>query len=452
MKKVSLIVSGMTCGHCEKRIASALEELAGVGKAKASFTTGLVEIYYDSTKVSEADFKRVIDDLGYKYKGVLNLKRNISSKATLKEVLPIFLVLIGLYMLVGAIFGYGFISFLPSVSQTTPLLMLFVIGLLTSIHCVGMCGAINLAVTTSTDEKSSIKRPFLYNLGRVISYTITGAIVGGIGSVLAFNGAMQGTIVFIASIFMIIMGLAMLGWLPAVLHRFIPKMPQNRLVGTKNRVPFMAGLLNGLMPCGPLQAMQLYALSTGSIFLGGLSLFIFALGTVPLVFSFGLLFNKLKGKYNVLIQRISSVLVILLAIVMLTRALTLWGIDIRQKLNNAFFKSDYSGYNIAEIKGDYQYVEITLTYAGYTPILVQKGIPVVFNIKTKDIANYGCTNAIKIPSLNISRSLVEGDNLINFTPTKAGDIPYSCWMGMVHSNIKVVDSLSVVKAEMEASK
>ena len=453
MKKENLIVSGMTCGHCEMRISKSLSELDGVGKAKASFETGLVEVYYDSKKVNETDFQRVIEDSGYTYKGILNEKKNNKkSRATLKEVLPIFLILIGLYMLVGAIFGYGFVSFLPTVSQTTPLLMLFVIGLLTSIHCIGMCGSINLAVSVGPDEHSSIKRPFLYNLGRVISYTITGAIVGGIGSVLSFNGMMQGIVILIAALFMIMMGLAMLGWLPPVLHRLIPKMPQTKLLNTKGKVPFVAGLLNGLMPCGPLQAMQLYALSTGSIFLGGLSLFIFALGTVPLVFSFGLLFNKLNGKYHTLIQRISSVLVILLAVVMLSRALALFGFDIRQQIKNNFFKSDYSSYSIAEIKDGKQYVTIKLTYAGYKPILVQKGIPVVFNIVTENVQNFGCTNSIRIPTFNLAQDLVEGDNLILFTPTKVGNITYTCWMGMVRSNIKVVANLKDIITEMEASK
>lgn len=442
MKKITIGVSGMTCNHCEKRIAKGLEELKGATSAKASFSNGTVEVEYDEKKVSEQEFKKVVNDLGYKYKGILENNTKIS-RTTLKEVLPIIITILIIYIIVGNIAGFNFINFIPKIDKTVPLLMLFFIGLLTSIHCVGMCGSINLAVSVGNNNTSSIVRPLLYNVGRIISYTLTGAIVGGLGSVISFNGTMQGIVVLVAALFMLMMGLSMLGWLPKRLYKSLPRIPIK--LKRKNNAPLIAGLLNGLMPCGPLQAMQLYALSTGSILLGALSMFIFSLGTIPLVFGFGLLFTSLKGKHNVIIQRISSVLVILLSLVMLNRSFIYLGIDISQSIKNTLIKSEYKEYAIAEIKGDYQYVEIKLNSNGYTPIVVQKGIPVVFNIKVDIIQKYGCTGAIRIPEFNIEQQLHNGDNLVKFTPTKTGDISYSCWMGMVSSNIKVVDDIGKIR-------
>ena len=60
--------------------------------------------------------------------------------------------------------------------------------------------------------------------------------------------------------------------------------------------PFYIGLLNGLMPCGPLQAMQIYALGTGSFVMGAASMFFFSVGTVPLMFGFGVLSSILSKK------------------------------------------------------------------------------------------------------------------------------------------------------------
>lgn len=447
MKKGTIAVSGMTCNHCEQRIMVSLKEIKGIKNVKASFATGLVDIYYDEKKVTDNDLKTKMAELGYEYKGFVNDKNSRVARTSFKDVFPIFTTIVIIYIIIGSIAGFNFLNFIPTIGESTPLIMLFLIGLLTSVHCVGMCGSINLAVSVGINNKASISRPLLYNTGRIISYTLTGAIVGGIGSVLSFSDKLQGLLIIIASIFMLMMGLAMLGWLPKTLHKFLPKLSFG--IKKKNNAPLIAGLLNGLMPCGPLQAMQLYALSTGSILVGALSMFIFALGTVPLILGFGILFSSLKGKYNIIIQRISSVLVILLSFLMLGRGLIYLGIDINQIIKSNITQDQYKGYAIAEIKDGIQYVEIELTPKGYTPILVQKNIPVVFNIKADHVQYLGCINSIKIPDLEIEKDLKNGDNLIEFTPTKTGDIAYTCWMGMVTSNIKVVDDLNKIKQSIE---
>ena len=153
--------------------------------------------------------------------------------------------------------------------------MLFVVGLLTSVHCIAMCGGINLSQCISQDgkcgaegRKAALWPTFLYNLGRVISYTAVGFIVGALGSAVTFSNAMQGILKLIAGIFMVIMGVNMLGIFPWI-RRLLPGMPKTlaRKIDVekgRSKRPLIVGLLNGIMPCGPLQAMQIYALSTGS--------------------------------------------------------------------------------------------------------------------------------------------------------------------------------------------
>ncbi len=86
-----------------------------------------------------------------------------------------------------------------------------------------------------------------------------------------------------------------------------------------------------------------------------------------------------------------------------------------------------------------QNVEINLTARGYAPITVKKGVPVRWNIKAAKGTLTGCNNAIQIPTLGIEKELAVGDNIIEFTPTETGTIPYFCWMGMIESEITVVD-------------
>lgn len=98
--------------------------------------------------------------------------------------------------------------------------------------------------------------------------------------------------------------------------------------------------------------------------------------------------------------------------------------------------------NVAAIQGDVQTVTSKLGSRSYPPITVQKGIPVKWTIQA-DAGNItGCNNRIIIPRYNIEKKLVAGDNIIEFTPTESGTVPFSCWMGMIGSQINVVDDVS----------
>lgn len=100
---------------------------------------------------------------------------------------------------------------------------------------------------------------------------------------------------------MVAMGLTLTGILrPSVLSKLLPKGAVRKVASTtaalRQRGPFLLGLVNGLMPCGPLQAMQVYAVATGSAAADALSLFAFCLGTVPLMFVAGSVIAALKAR------------------------------------------------------------------------------------------------------------------------------------------------------------
>ena len=117
-----------------------------------------------------------------------------------------------LYLSSNSLVGYDTNSLLSNAS----LFMLFVVGLLSSLHCVGMCGGIMLTQTLDKDnllvsKKSSFNTALKYNLGRVISYTLLGGIIGALGSVFSISMKMQGFIQLFAALFMVIAGLNMFG-------------------------------------------------------------------------------------------------------------------------------------------------------------------------------------------------------------------------------------------------
>ncbi len=137
-----------------------------------------------------------------------------------------------------------------------------------------MCGAIQL-VFFFPNYKSDKKRILIFHLGRILSYTIIGGIAGLLGNILAINTKVLALLILLSSFCMMIMSLNMLGILS------IKKIHFSK-IASKSKNPFLIGLLNGLMPCGPLQAMQIYALSTGNLVSGSISMLIFGLGTLHL--------------------------------------------------------------------------------------------------------------------------------------------------------------------------
>jgi uncharacterized protein len=434
--KTKLSVSGMSCVHCELTIENALSGIKGVDNVKASYAKGEVSVIFDEEVVKLERIKSAINRLDYKV--VEDLPE--SKPAVNSQALYILIMLFGGYIILKHFGLLNFTNFFPQIQNNMGYGMLFIIGLLTSLHCVAMCGGINLAQSVNSVKGGhSVLLPnFLYNLGRVISYTVIGGMVGLLGSAISFGGGFRGAVAVFAGVFMVIMGLNMLNIFPW-LRRFNIKMP--KFIGKKisnekykNHSSFYIGLLNGFMPCGPLQSMQLYALSTGSFFAGALSMFLFSLGTVPLMYILGALSSKLNKRFTQKMMSVCAMLVVVLGIGMLNNGLALSGITVPQIQTGS-----ESAANAAEINGDYQKVNSNLEYGSYPAITVKAGVPVKWTITAGEGMINGCNNEMIIPEYDLDIKLKEGENVIEFTPAKAGKFGYSCWMGMIRSSINVVE-------------
>ena len=441
----SIYVDGMTCSSCELKVENKLKKQPGVKEAKVSLAEGKAYVTFDEKETSVSELIAVINKLGYQAgmtkSGTNNNPEQKNEKLKMDQLLGIGIIILALYIIIKHTIGFNFI---PEINQSMGYGVLFVVGILTSLHCVAMCGGINLSqcvvYQTGNDNKiGKLKPSLLYNAGRVISYTVIGGIVGGLGSVVSFSGMAKGIVAVLAGIFMIIMGINMLNIFPW-LKRFNISMPKaigRKLYhGDSNKGPFYVGLLNGLMPCGPLQSMQLYALGTGSIAAGAASMFFFSLGTVPLMFGLGAVSTILSKKFTGKLMKVSAVLVVILGVLMVSRGMSLSG------FNTVTAASGDSG--VASINGDVQTVEINLASGRYSPITVQKGIPVRFIINAAQQDINGCNRTVIIPKYGVEKDLQPGQNVIEFTPEETGKIPYSCWMGMIRSNINVVDDITQI--------
>jgi sulfite exporter TauE/SafE len=381
---------------------------------------------------------------------------------------------LGLLLIVVALFAvtqqFGLLNMLvPSKLATTGMGygLIFVIGVVTSVHCLAMCGGINLsqslarpltqpsksASASKAPAPSGIRAPLLYNLGRVASYTAIGALVGALGTAISLTPTIQGTLKLVAGVLMIFMGLTMMGAFPS-LHRLLPRPPKaltQHIDEQKERSksPLYVGLLNGLMPCGPLQAMQLYALSTGSALAGALSMLTFALGTVPLVLGLGILATTLGKRFTRQVMTAGAVLVLVLGLAMLSQGLSLANIAIpffsasleaQREAQNGTGTTVVERNGLPPIENGIQIIDSTLEPSRYPQITVQTGVPVRWVINASEESINGCNSRVLIPEYRIEHSFEPGQNVIEFTPVEPGRYSYSCWMGMIRSSIVVVEA------------
>jgi plastocyanin domain-containing protein len=237
----------------------------------------------------------------------------------------------------------------------------------------------------------------------------------------------------------------------------MPKFFARKIAGQKaaGRNPLFIGLLNGFMPCGPLQAMQLYALSTGSPAAGGLSMFLFSMGTVPLMFGVGalgsLLSRTAKGPvFRRRVMKAGAVLVTVMGLTMFTYGFSLSGFTldvpgaVMAAVNPAAVRAGWKGNGAAapaspfQIENGVQIINSTLSPGRYPAITVQAGIPVKWTINAPAGSINGCNNRMIIREYRVEHRFTPGENVIEFTPAKTGRFPYSCWMGMIRSSITVV--------------
>lgn len=210
--------------------------------------------------------------------------------------------------------------------ETINLLTIISIAFLGSFgHCIGMCGGIVLAYTTiKIDPKSSkISQSgahLLYSFGRVITYSILGAVFGAIGGVATFSNNANGALLIIAGVVMILAGLSLLGkikFLTLIEHSFsssnIYKNAFKSILNSKSNLSFfILGMLNGLLPCGFVYFFAIAAASTADPLWGAVVMAIFGFSTIPAMFGLGFLTSLTSAtNFRNMMMSLSSIAVIL---------------------------------------------------------------------------------------------------------------------------------------------
>lgn len=496
-ENIKLNIGGMTCVRCQEKIESGLLATEGVTAAHVSFADGSAEVTFDREVMTERKIAEVIESLGY---CIVEEK----GKSDVWKLLCPFLLFAAIAALFVPLQYFGLLNYLVPDKLADSSMgygMLFVIGLITSVHCVAMCGGINLSQSLKKGEADGGEkkgaRAFLpalsYNAGRVLSYTALGFVFGlvgymlGGGSSIGISGILQGVLKIAAGVLMIVMGVNMLNLIPALRKLCAVLRCSARKSGGKKSTsvrPFIVGILNGIMPCGPLQSMWVVALATCNPFRGALAMLLFALGTVPLMLGLGAFVTGLGQRFSRAVTTVGSLLVVVLGLAMLAQGGSLTGAaflspfilasvvlalifagmicslpvgrrSVRFLLRGAAcciaavvvvcscylysLRSSDRSYDYSVAGEGVQTVTSTLQSGSYPDISVVVGLPVVWTIQASSGSINGCNYKVLIPEYGIEYEFSAGENIIEFTPANSGTFDYSCWMGMIYGVIQVTE-------------
>ncbi|HUB65151.1 MAG TPA: sulfite exporter TauE/SafE family protein [Methylocella sp.] len=450
---VSFHARGMHCSGCERVIEDSVRRLPGVQQVKANYPAETVAVVFDPALTHIEDICAAVSRKGYRCSlgDAGEAPRN-----RFRKLAALILGFAGILLIIFLDTKFISQSGAPDITRHMGYDLIFVLGLLTGFHCVGMCGGLVLSYTADDARlgQSSYLSHVVYGAAKTFSYSVIGAMFGLLGAIIAFTPMLRGIAGITAGMFLVLFGLNMLNLFP-VLRKIRFRLPAGvaSFAGQNSRSrnrPLVIGLSNGLMiACGPLQAMYVMAAGTGSPLEGAKMLFTFGLGTLPVMLGFGILSSMISGALTHQLLRASGVILILLGTVMINRGLILTGTgyDLQSTLTLAMNRLGFAEtpQPTSSVESNVQIIQMNVTKSGYQPnhFVLRRGVPVKWIIDGKEITE--CNRRIVVPKLGLEFDIKKGVQTIEFTPKEPGDIfiPWSCWMGMLHGQFEVVDESQV---------
>ncbi len=205
----------------------------------------------------------------------------------------------------------------------------FILGLIGSLHCAGMCGPIALNLPLRGNNFTErLTGGILYNLGRILMYGIMGAIFGSIGQGFLLLGVQQWVSIVMGSL-LIVSVIAPFVFSKIKIKQFdfftgfvrsgIQKLFRMR----SYKGLFLIGLLNSLLPCGLVYVAIVGAIATGNVYFGSFYLILFGLGTLPMMLTISLIGNLITSKVRNVLNKLIPYVVVLIGALFILRGLCL---------------------------------------------------------------------------------------------------------------------------------
>lgn len=205
------------------------------------------------------------------------------------------------------------------------------IGIMGSLHCVGMCGPIALAVPLKSNSVAySYLGSFNYLFGKAITYSLLGLFSGAFAKMIELTGFQRFISVFTGILVLIIFFFQKISTYNLGIEKFnlkwvtLLKAQFNRFMKDKNLISaFFIGLINGLLPCGLVYIALAVAVGAGGWWQSMLYMFIFGIGTMPLLFGLMIFKSRLSISLRGFFQKAIPTFTIALAVLLIVRGLNL---------------------------------------------------------------------------------------------------------------------------------
>jgi len=330
--KLKFHVHGMHCNACVLMIESEIGELPNINYVKSNLNDHSIEVEGDfgsKTPVQIAEELTIpLKSHGY----TVSVEKQLVDKkwTDFKFAIPFALVFVILFLILQKM---GIVNLVNAGNVTYG--TAFVIGIIASLStCMAVVGGLVLSMSaTYAKEGNKIKPHLMFHVGRMVSFFILGGLIGLIGSAFTLNATATFVLSLIIGIAMLILGINLLevfNWakkLQPSMPKFIGRHVHGLAKFNHTFAPILIGLATFFLPCGFTQSMQFFTLSTGSFIEGGLTMFIFALGTLPVLalLSFGS-FKITKSSKSGIFFKTAGLIVIMFAIFNIIKSLVVIGI------------------------------------------------------------------------------------------------------------------------------
>ena len=337
--------------------------------------------------------------------------------------------------------------------------LIFLTGLsIGGFTCLAVQGGLLASVITARQEEKRTPRYLItlaFLASKLVAYTLFGFLLGLLGEKLSLSVTTQSILQAVAGLYMLAIAMNLLKVHPIFRYAIIqPPKFLTRIVKQESKssdlfAPILLGALTIFIPCGTTLGMEALAVSTANPMAGALTMFFFVLGTIPAFLGLGLATTYLGTTFRKKFSIISAIALIYLGLSSVNGTLVLLGSPVTASTFTSPFVAlgkvlvnpagEVSDTPEASLANGIQNASINVTGSGYTPrnIRVKAGVPVKLTLNPQGFL--GCASQFVIPELNVSKTLDQHKpTIVEFTPTKVGQLTYTCSMGMFTGKIQVI--------------
>ncbi len=452
--QLTVPVAGMTCQSCELRVGRSLRAVPGVESVSVSAARGRATVRGRALPPRER-LEAAVRSAGYQPLAPPWLSTDPSVWWTFAATAAV----VGLAVLALSTLGLGGIADSLVDPSRGGLVLVLLLGLAAGVStCMAIVGGLVLSLSAahaSALRTAGPARPRLvtrlrpqlaFNLGRVVGFALLGGALGALGSTMSLPTRVLAVLVLAVAVVMVLVGVRLsgvsprtAGWsprLPGGLGRALGLGdPDGRSYGDGHAA--LLGAATFVLPCGFTQATQLYALSTGSAPHAALIMATFAVGTTPGLLAVATVPEVTTGPRQVTVLRSAGVVVLAFALLNLGNGLSLLGITGPGSAVSVSATASASP-NVSVADGR-QTVRMTQTSDGYEPAttVLYSGLPTTWVIE--GTSPFSCSAALRVPDLGVAVNLTEGANSVDLPALDAGEVPFTCIMGMYSGTLVVVD-------------